>query len=48
VLGFPLAGLLMFYTIIRSTVVVMIDGGIVWRGTFYPLKDLRNKQVIGP
>lgn len=30
------------YMIVRSTVVTLRRGGVEWRGTFYPLRDLRK------
>jgi hypothetical protein len=30
------------YMIVRSTVVTLRRGGVDWRGTFYPLRDLRK------
>ena len=40
----PFAGLVMIWIIIKSTVKTIRQGGIYWRGTFYPLSELR-KQV---
>jgi glycosyltransferase involved in cell wall biosynthesis len=41
----PLGGLLFFYMLVRSTVVTLWQGGIIWRDTFYPLKDLKRGVV---
>ena len=41
---FPVASLLIFYTLVRSMIVVLWKGGVVWRGTFYPLKELRRTR----
>ncbi len=41
----PLGASLFAYIIARSTVVTLARGGIVWRGTFYPLKELRRGSV---
>ena len=41
---FPFSAVLFMYTIIRSVLLTVIRGGIVWRGTFYPLKDLKKQQ----
>jgi glycosyltransferase involved in cell wall biosynthesis len=41
----PLGALLFTYMLLRSTVVTLLQGGIVWRDTFYPLKDLRRGSV---
>jgi glycosyltransferase involved in cell wall biosynthesis len=42
VLLHPVAALLMVYTILRSTVLTVGRGGVVWRGTFYPLAELKK------
>ncbi len=44
-LAFPAAGLLMSYTILRSMVRTYRQGGVIWRGTLYPLSDLRKGVV---
>ena len=36
---------LMFYAILRSTVLTLRQGGIRWRDTFYPLAALRAGRV---
>jgi glycosyltransferase involved in cell wall biosynthesis len=41
----PLGGLLFSYMLLRSTVVTLRQGGIVWRDTFYPLEELRRGVV---
>lgn len=41
----PLGGLFFGYAIARSTVLALRRGGIVWRGTFYPLKELRKGRA---
>ncbi len=38
----PVASLLMGYTILRSTALTVGRGGVVWRGTFYPLAELKK------
>ncbi len=43
--GFPVSALLFVYAILRSTVVTLLQGGVSWRGTFYPLKELREVAV---
>jgi cellulose synthase/poly-beta-1,6-N-acetylglucosamine synthase-like glycosyltransferase len=40
--GFPLSAGLFCYSMLRSMVVTLRDGGVTWRGTFYPLKELRR------
>lgn len=42
VLLHPVATLLMVYTLLRSTALTLWQGGVVWRGTKYPLKELRE------
>ena len=41
----PLGALLFCYMIVRSVVVTLWQGGIVWRDTFYPLEELRRGVV---
>ena len=41
----PLGAAIFFYMLLRSTVVTLWQGGIVWRGTFYPLEDLKHGVV---
>lgn len=40
--AFPLAALLFVYAMVRSMVLTLVRGGVVWRGTFYPLRELRE------
>ena len=42
VLLHPVASLLMVYTMLLSTVLTLSRGGVEWRGTFYPLAELRR------
>jgi len=44
-LTLPLGALIFSYMVLRSTCVTLCQGGIVWRGTFYPLDDLRRGLV---
>ena len=44
-LGFPVAALLFGYAIVRSMLSTYRQGGVVWRGTFYPLAELRKGVV---
>jgi len=39
---FPISALLFIYCIIRATLLTTIRGGIIWRGTFYSIKDLKH------
>jgi len=41
----PLGALLFCYMLLRSTVVTLWQGGIVWRDTFYPLDVLKRGAV---
>jgi glycosyltransferase involved in cell wall biosynthesis len=41
----PLGGLIFCYMLLRSTVVTLWRGGVVWRGTFYPLEQLKRGLV---
>ncbi len=41
----PLGALLFCYMLLRSTVVTLWRGGVTWRGTFYPLEELRRGVV---
>ncbi len=38
----PLAGLLFLFILWRSALSAMVSGGVTWRDTFYPLKDLKK------
>ncbi len=38
----PLASVLLVYALVRSLVITLWQGGVVWRGTFYSLKELRR------
>jgi GT2 family glycosyltransferase len=40
--AFPLGAVAMIYAVVRSMVVVWKDGGVRWRGTLYPLRELRR------
>ena len=41
----PLGALFFCYMLLRSTVVTLRQGGIVWRDTFYALEELRRGMV---
>ncbi len=43
VLFAPLAALLLAYSLLRSAFMTLRDGGVRWRGTFYPLHELRSQ-----
>jgi glycosyltransferase involved in cell wall biosynthesis len=38
----PFAALLLIYALLRSMVATLRQGGVMWRGTFYPLAELRK------
>jgi hypothetical protein len=42
VLLHPAASVLMAYTLLLSTALTLGRGGVVWRGTFYPLAELKR------
>lgn len=44
-LTYPLGAIFFAYMILRSTVITLKQGGIVWRDTFYPLDELRRGVV---
>ena len=44
-LALPLSLLLFAYILLRSTAVTLWRGGIEWRGTFYPLAELRRNRL---
>jgi glycosyltransferase involved in cell wall biosynthesis len=41
----PVSTALFVYTMLRSTFLTLGRGGVVWRGTFYPLEELRKGMV---
>lgn len=41
----PLGAVLLLYIVLRSAAVTLWRGGVFWRDTFYPLKDLRKGLV---
>ncbi len=42
-LTFPVAASLFLYALLRSVVMTLWRGGVVWRGTLYPLRELRKQ-----
>lgn len=44
-IGYPVASLLFLYILWRSTLLILWTGGIEWRGTRYPLADLKANKV---
>ncbi|MDP9337444.1 MAG: glycosyltransferase [Acidobacteriota bacterium] len=41
----PIGAVLFSYMLLRSTVVTIKQGGIIWRDTFYPLEELKRGAV---
>lgn len=41
----PISTILFVYTMLRSMTLTLVRGGVVWRGTFYPLEELRKGMV---
>jgi hypothetical protein len=41
----PLGAILFSYMLLRSAIVTLRQGGIVWRDTFYPLAELKRGVV---
>jgi Glycosyl transferase family 2 len=41
----PVGALIFVWMLARSMIVTLWQGGIVWRGTFYPLEELRKGMV---
>jgi len=44
-LTFPVGALIFTWMLVRSTIVTLWSRGITWRGTFYPLKELKRGVV---
>jgi hypothetical protein len=45
VLLFPLGALLCSYILLRSMLTALLNNGIEWRGTHYPLDQLRRNRT---
>lgn len=43
----PLAAPAVVYAMLRSMAVTLWNGGVVWRGTFYGLEELRREMIQG-
>jgi glycosyltransferase involved in cell wall biosynthesis len=41
----PISTALFVYILLRSMTLTLARGGVVWRGTFYPLEELRKRMV---
>jgi glycosyltransferase involved in cell wall biosynthesis len=44
-LTFPIGALIFVWMLTRSMIVTLWTGGVTWRGTFYPLKELKRGVV---
>ena len=44
-LSHPIGAAIFTWMLARSAIVTLKQGGIVWRGTFYPLNDLKRGVV---
>ena len=44
-LTYPVGALIFIWMLARSTIVTLWKGGIEWRGTFYPLDELKRGAV---
>ena len=45
---FPFSAALFIYSLLRSTMITLRQGGVTWRGTFYPLAELRQRKTPLP
>jgi len=41
----PIGAVLLSYMVARSVAVTLWNGGVTWRGTFYPLRELKRGVV---
>jgi glycosyltransferase involved in cell wall biosynthesis len=44
-IGYPLTAALFVYILLRTMALNLFQGGIRWRGTFYPLKELKANRI---
>jgi glycosyl transferase family 2 len=44
-LTYPVGALIMCWMLARSTIVTLWQGGVTWRGTFYPIEELKRGVV---
>ena len=45
-LTYPIGALILAWMLTLSTIVTLRQGGIVWRGTFYRLEELKRRGVV--
>ena len=43
--GYPVATALFIFILLRTMLLNLVQGRIYWRGTFYPLKELKANRV---
>lgn len=43
---YPFGAVLLIYSLVRSMTVTLRQGGVIWRGTFYPLAELRRHHEM--
>jgi len=43
---FPISAAFFIYSLLRSMFTTLRDGGVTWRGTFYPLAELRKNSTL--
>ncbi|TFE03155.1 glycosyltransferase [Jeotgalibacillus salarius] len=41
---FPVSAILFIFAVIRAAMLTLIRGGVKWRGTIYPIKELKKKS----
>ena len=42
----PLGALIFGWMVVRSTIVTLWQGGIMWRGTFYPIGGIEARSGV--
>ncbi len=47
-LFFPISAALIIYSMLRSMILTLRLGGVTWRGSFYPLSELRKQAPPAP
>lgn len=46
VFSYPISIVILLYTILSSVVSVYKNKGVIWRGTYYPLKKIKSKKSL--
>ena len=44
-LTYPIGAVIICWMLLRSTAVTLWQGGVTWRGTFYPIEELKRGMV---